>query len=203
MERPENAAKASSTSLIGASVHVTEIRRASWRGAGRAVAAGASVVGSKPGESAEDHGSKSPVGFSSAIRSPRGSEAMLKPSGCSRTKTSRTTSSEYWLERMERMPPRFSAAYSPWGRACWAPSRSTTRRWGPSMVNSRYSMSPSTEMRTLVCEAIGVIVTSVTGPPRARSVPAQRANIDVMGCLPGAWIRRPSFWGSDRRTPRR
>ena len=73
IDLPENAAKASSTSLIGASVQVTEIRRAcscAWRGAG------ASTVGSNGARPAEDHGSKSPDGLSRAIRRPRASGRM-------------------------------------------------------------------------------------------------------------------------------
>ena len=65
--------------------------------------------------------------------------------------------------------------------------RSMTSRFGPSIVKSRYCTSPSTAMSTLVCEAIGVIVTSVTDPSRAKSAVATRANIDVIAILPGAW----------------
>jgi hypothetical protein len=54
------------------------------------------------------------------------------------------------------------------------------------MVTSRYSTSPSTVKSTLEVEAIDVMVTSLTVPPRATSTLAHRANIDVIESLPGA-----------------
>ena len=56
---------------MGASVHVTEIRLASCTGV--TCSAGTSVAGLNGAIAPEDQGSKSPLGFSSEILTPRGS----------------------------------------------------------------------------------------------------------------------------------